>query len=653
MSAEQQCHPADQYSNAVDGLRAFAVVAVIINHFDGSLLSSGYLGVDIFFVISGFVITASLAKRGHSDARSFFFGFYRRRIKRLLPALLLLFGAVAILISFFNLYPRSHILTGLYSIPGLSNLYLYWNSVDYWGSQAELNPFTHTWSLGVEEQFYMLFPLLVFLTTRNKWTVSALRRLRWVLLVCSLLSLASFVYYRGTHTALTYFMMPFRFWEMGLGCLLYLQLKLAYEGIRKLLQFLPLLFLLGLIVTTLFMPHHEGSPFTTVAIVFLTLALIAKVKCEPNKRDVGGLFLRNDAVVYIGKISYSLYLWHWPVIVLSKWTIGVNALTIPFQVILTFLLSIVSYYLIENPLRYTRWRAMWQPKLVLAPMFACAVLFFYIAQPEKMKNRLYLGAPKSVRQIEDYTSLFDDNLTENIQISKIQILGNSHSSHILPMLDLLAEQYQFEVIRHKDPDYILIPNGDRQHIHRLDEVLSTMDRGDLLVLSGRYRYLYQQPYLNVTGDRWLDHMDEKAQKGYGLEVWLEELDMLLAACETRGINVVSFLPNVEFDQPVPPYEYVKPEWFRIESEEHTTEVSAKYLNGRFPEEYYDALYQRAKIYSNFFTFNPLPVYWSDGGAASRHVDGIVAFTDTNHLTSEGAMLMLDEFYNFMLNNKLL
>jgi peptidoglycan/LPS O-acetylase OafA/YrhL len=138
------------YRPEIDGIRAFAVTAVIINHFSKELLPSGYLGVDIFFVISGFVITSSLAGRPSENFRDFLVGFYTRRIKRLVPALVLFVLITSILICLFNPYPDASLKTGITSLFGLSNLYLLRQSTDYFSLSTELDAFTHTWSLGVK-----------------------------------------------------------------------------------------------------------------------------------------------------------------------------------------------------------------------------------------------------------------------------------------------------------------------------------------------------------------------------------------------------------------------------------------------------------------------------------------------------------------------
>ena len=139
-----------RYRPEIDGLRAFAIIAVIINHFNKDILPGGYFGVDIFFVISGYVITSSLFRRPSKDFRDFISGFYERRIKRLVPALSVYILIASIAIALFNPEPEIQIGIGKRALFGFSNITLYDQSTDYFAQSTKLNVFTHTWSLGVE-----------------------------------------------------------------------------------------------------------------------------------------------------------------------------------------------------------------------------------------------------------------------------------------------------------------------------------------------------------------------------------------------------------------------------------------------------------------------------------------------------------------------
>ena len=161
---------ANSYRPEIDGLRALAVIAVIVNHFNHQILPSGYLGVDVFFVISGYVITSSLLGRLNIGIGEFLLDFYLRRVKRLLPALVVMVALTALLIRLFDPNPQASIITGVASLFGFSNIFLFYQATDYFGPNALLNTFSHTWSLGVEEQFYLVFPIFMY------WQASRLRK---------------------------------------------------------------------------------------------------------------------------------------------------------------------------------------------------------------------------------------------------------------------------------------------------------------------------------------------------------------------------------------------------------------------------------------------------------------------------------------------
>ena len=333
------------YRPEIDGLRAFAVVAVIINHFNKDLLPGGYLGVDIFFVISGFVITSSLAGRESKNFLDFLSGFYERRIRRLVPALVIFVLITSVLISLFNPEPGVVLGTGWRSLFGISNINLYQASTDYFAQSTELNPFTHTWSLGVEEQFYLLFPFLIWFSGFAQQTLNGSRNLFSWVGVMTIASLIGFIYLYQVNQPAAYFLMPTRFWEMAAGCLLFIGL-LKRASIKQAVENFPPLLVVATLVGLMFLPVSAAVP-ATIGVVVLSAILITCLK----KGTFAYQFFTLQKVVYIGLISYSLYLWHWTVLSISRWTIGVYWWTIPFQIAIMLVLAIVSHRWIEIPFR--------------------------------------------------------------------------------------------------------------------------------------------------------------------------------------------------------------------------------------------------------------------------------------------------------------
>lgn len=336
-----------KYRPEIDGLRAIAVIAVIVNHINKNLLPSGYLGVDIFFVISGYVITSSLADRPSTTFADFLSGFYARRIKRIIPALVLLVLVTSPLISLFNPSPHIHLTTGITALFGLSNLYLFKQATDYFALSTEFNPFTHTWSLGVEEQFYLVFPFIFWLSGFASHTERA--RASRTLLVwiggLSILSLVAFIALYSSNQPAAYFLMPTRFWEMAVGCIAFLCIE-RWQGVYQRSKCLPAVLILAAMVGVMYM-STTFAVAATLLIVCLTVVLITSIQVG----TLGYQLLTYNHLVSIGLISYSLYLWHWVVLCLSRWTIGVYWWTAPFQIILMFFIAFCSYRWIETPFR--------------------------------------------------------------------------------------------------------------------------------------------------------------------------------------------------------------------------------------------------------------------------------------------------------------
>ena len=337
--------PSSKYRPEIDGLRAFAVVAVIINHFNKDLLPSGYLGVDIFFVISGYVITSSLAGRESKNFLDFLSGFYERRIKRLVPALVVFVLITSVLICLFNPDPDLALKTGTTSLFGLSNLYLLKQSTDYFAQSTELNPFTHTWSLGVEEQFYLLFPFLIWFSGFGQQTAKGARNLFFWVGALTIASLISFIYLYQVNQPAAYFLMPPRFWEMAAGCLIFIGFQKRVR-IEQALGQVPPLLVVAAMVGVMFLPVSAAVP-ATIGVVVLSAILIACLK----KGTAAYQFFTLEKVVYVGLISYSLYLWHWSVLSISRWTIGIHWWSAPLQVGLMLLIAAGSHKWIEQPLR--------------------------------------------------------------------------------------------------------------------------------------------------------------------------------------------------------------------------------------------------------------------------------------------------------------
>lgn len=404
-----------KYRPEIDGLRAIAVCAVIIYHFSKTTLPGGFLGVDIFFVISGYVITITLITRSTLGLKAFMLEFYSRRIKRIMPALAFCVAVSSILISLFSPIANDSLKAGLTALFGFSNLYFLQKDADYFGNTPELNIFTQTWSLGVEEQFYLIYPLLFWILVRSNSRAGAKpdRAISWFLslIICSLVSFIALKFYFPIPA---FYLVFTRFWELGLGCLVALtesKLKKKLEGnlvmsaLSRPTLLLPSIFVLLLLQVDYFV-------FTTVLIVFATAMLITRI----DENSLIYHLLRSKFAVNLGLISFSLYLWHWTVLVISNWTVGISIATLPIQILILLAVSTFSYHCIERPMRKKKWGNSLSTTVVYG-VFSGVVISFLIVSIY-LVGGIYLG-DKEV------------NLTKGCQNSLKSphwISGDSHAS---------------------------------------------------------------------------------------------------------------------------------------------------------------------------------------------------------------------------------
>ena len=526
-----------KYRPEIDGLRAFAVVAVIINHINKNIIPSGYLGVDIFFLISGFVITSSLFKKDSKNFFLFITSFYERRIKRLIPALVFFVFTISIILSLFVLSAGSYYITGVTSLFGFSNIYLFFLSDSYWGNDALMNPFTHTWSLGVEEQFYLIFPIIFWFTNNNK--NKSIKKLSIILGFFSIISLFIFVYNYKSNNNLAYYLMPSRFWEIGLGSIAYLTSMSKYRFTYKLTNINPIILIIPIfLIFTL--PISKGLE-ATISIVILTFLLLLNIK---NNNKILYI-LSYKYIINIGKISYSLYLWHWGIIAIARWTIGVNRYSLLVIFLLIILMSFISYQFIEKPFR--EFKIVNRNRIFilgfLSTSFTSLVLFSFASF---LKTSFYLGENKS------------SNPIENIKIdSRFYIIGDSHSNDLW---NLLNNNGSYQLVRMTKPGCLFYKQNDDKcdHLENTMKILSNAKKGDYVLASSNYL-----PALLKKNDTTLPRDSNLFYNLNELSELTSYLDFFLPQFERRGINFILKLPHPTVNTPnVPNGLICKKEFFR-------------------------------------------------------------------------------------------
>ena len=380
----------------IDGLRALAVLAVIAYHLDERWLPGGFGGVDIFFAISGFVVSASVGTWNQGGFGRFIVWFYARRMQRIVPALL----ACLLLTTFASalFVPAAWLstaneTTGLYAFFGLSNWFLANHRESYFSPTIDFNPYTHTWSLGVEEQFYLLFPLLFFTWTRGgRWRAASM-----ILFATAAVASIMWAWQLGrADPAASFYLITTRLFELAGGVLLYQILSRRTAAIETpaRTRFAPAgaWASLALVVAGLLMSKPRDFPFPGALLPVLgTLGLLAFL----HEMRGGALqrVLASRGVTYVGRISYSLYLWHWPVFVLFRWTCGLeSAPTRSLATALTFALAAASFRFVEKPLRYsTRLRALPRVRVVALGIASVGGAWWLSTQITAARESLAIG----------------------------------------------------------------------------------------------------------------------------------------------------------------------------------------------------------------------------------------------------------------------
>lgn len=350
------------YRPDIDGLRAIAVLAVVGYHAFPQFFPGGFVGVDVFFVISGFLISAIIFK--HLSRRDFSLAdFYARRARRILPALCLVLAA-CLLFGYYVLLPDEFQTLGKHmaAAAGFAANLSFWRDSGYFATAADANPVLHLWSLGIEEQFYLAWPLFVLVLWKRRFNI---------IVIVGLLTLASFALNLALvtpkPTADFYFPLS-RFWELGLGCLLAAAEKVpatqrtnTYARLRSLLPAsvramagqLPVIGV-ALIAVAIF-AYDSHTPFPGVAAVVPTAGAMCVI-AAPRGSWFSDRMLAARAMVFVGIISYPLYLWHWPILSFAFILhAGPLPLTIRIAaVLLSFALATLTYRWIELPIRRRR-----------------------------------------------------------------------------------------------------------------------------------------------------------------------------------------------------------------------------------------------------------------------------------------------------------
>jgi peptidoglycan/LPS O-acetylase OafA/YrhL len=445
------------YRPEINGLRALAIIPVILFHSNSSFFSGGFLGVDVFFVISGYLMTSIIITEKKNNSFSFL-NFYERRVRRLLPALYFVLLLSLILSIIYMLpYQIKEFGQSLFSSILFSSNIFFWFKTDYWSQSAELTPLIHTWSLSIEEQFYLLFPLgLVFFNSQKK--------IKIFLIIILVLSLGAFLYIRSIdQISESFYLLHFRMWELILGALAFF---FKAKFLKKYDNYINLIALLLLIFSLSFFNNNTNSALLYLTPTFsIFLLLIYKTKDSLVLK-----ILSNKVLVFIGTISYSLYLFHQPVFSFSR-ILNIqkndNLVINVILIIIIFVLSYLSFKFVETPFRNKKkitTKKIWLLTIIISSFFLLSGItlhnseglkkFKYSLVDKDLKNTLieFEKINKDRSTIwNEYSEKSNINFINNDN-KKVLILGDSLSKDlfIASSINKNISNYQFRRVKFDD-----------------------------------------------------------------------------------------------------------------------------------------------------------------------------------------------------------
>lgn len=502
------------YRPDIDGLRAVAVASVLLFHCGVPGFSGGYVGVDVFFVISGYLITGHLASDIAAERMSIL-RFYERRIRRIVPALFVMlllawFAATWVLLPFYLLETSKALIAAAASV---SNIYL-WRTANYFAFDSSFQPLLHTWSLSVEEQFYLVIPVLMMLTAkplRGRWI--------WLFGPLCVVSFTLSQYATTTFATANFYLLPTRAWELGLGALV-ATARLPLITRRPTAELTGLAALL-LILLPVFL-FNDATPFPGLNAIYPCLGSALLIHVGRSARPTATALISTQPFVALGLISYSLYLVHWPIVSLMRYR-DVGALD-PAQIVAVLIASLVlatiSWHFIEQPFRRPN-PVLTQRRILLggvtAAVATCLVGWTGILTqgfPSRFPDFAEQDIPGRVAWKPDRCFLADDlnyrrwSLPDCIRITtgptRILLWGDSFAAQYMPGLLANAGELKATVIQYTaagclpvlgSRSYGLLPcQGFSDH------VLSIIreQKIDTVVIAGRWTNLQQDDFARLA-----------------------------------------------------------------------------------------------------------------------------------------------------------
>lgn len=656
---------AAQYRPDIDGLRAIAILAVVFYHAGFPGFPGGYVGVDVFFVISGFLITRLLFDEASSTGRVSLAAFYARRVRRLMPAALIVVAVTLLLAAFFVppgrdgafALARSAIAMAFF----VSNFFFFEVTGGYFGAPSFNLPLLHTWSLAVEEQYYLIWPLLMLLVFRlaKDPHATAAMRTRVVRILGSLLlaSLALSIITTPEHPNFAFYLLPTRVWEFAIGGMAGLAGAAFYDRVRPWAQACAGLGL-GMIVYSIVALSH-ATPFPGSAAiwpVFGTAILI--VGMTANERGLVARLLATRPMVGIGLISYSFYLWHWPLLSLYRiYNLGVQDIAAnAVLLVVAMLLAWLGYVFVENPIRLRRPWVFGEVRstlfagggisLVTVSLAAC-LMGWHAYQRSSGEDAPAWAA------LDDHSPYMDECSLDGEQPvgalprdacthgpdpehPRVVLWGDSHADHIMPMLmDAYSQVAVYQLTMPGcvpaigyEPRVPFTPRYCADFNRRVLKEIEELKAGGLegVVISARWPsyFMHQSPSLAEQTPGFVPLADD--QMAVARLEMQSAFDATLDELERIGVRVIVVAPTPELVYPAP-------QCVALRGEDHCD--VARSVNEAWLGDATAALAEVVERHPNAHLAQ-LMDFFCDADSCSAAAGGTILYVDDDHITATTA-----------------
>jgi peptidoglycan/LPS O-acetylase OafA/YrhL len=650
------------YRPEIDGLRALAVVPVVMFHL-GLGFPGGFVGVDVFFVISGFLITG-IIRRGLENETFSLAEFWERRIRRIFPALFVVL-MTTLAVGYWFLLPAELEELGESSVAQallLANVY-FWRDTGYFAGPAELKPLLHTWSLAVEEQFYLLLPLLLMFSKKLSRP-----RLFWGLASISLISLCGSVYGTMFYPSATFYLLPTRAWELMVGSMLAVLPWQCNPSPRR-DNAIAMVGFLAIILPVFF--YHAETPFpglTALPPVIGTASVLFATSVTPA--TIVGRVLSLRPIVFVGLISYSLYLWHWPAIVFVRTYCGqFEWPQLLLAAVGSVALAVLSWRFVETPVRQNsylkRRRRLFTVAFLLssASMAIGGMFSYFEGLPSRLPaysktlhqdigwtGREFSFKGRSFREGSIPGIGQEERLHPQDDRLSVVVWGDSHGMVLCGVIDKLCKKYGLHGKAINCHGALPLPNVRRKDAFRQgdqfkERIVTWIDakRPKAILLIGDWSWYLSGTVQLSDGQPDIGGFKSLDQRSKNLEIIRRNLQILVKFCGRRDINLV-LINKVPSSAEITPARNIflySVRRSRKLSDKRTTLVG----HAEEMSEFNNMLSQYSS--TEIKVYDPAPYFCDDEGLLINYRNGRSNYRDASHVTAWGAQLLEPMFENVL------